>query len=130
MDMHNMKKALCKGLEPFAEKSKIEDPREIDTIWKVVDIIKNIGKIEMMEGEGYAEMRGNSYGYSERRRRDSMGRYSSEGYGDNYHGDDYGRYSRADAKDHIMKKLGELMEGADQKDREALKEAMRTIEKA
>lgn len=128
--MHNIKKAICKGLEAFGEKSKIEDPREIEMIWKMVDIVKNIGKIDMMEGEGSSEARGGSYEYSERRRRDRMGRYASDSYAENYSGEDYSRYSRAAAKDDIMKKLGELMDGAEPRDREALKEAMRTIERA
>ena len=92
--------------------------------------------------------------YSERRgrgrnaRRDSMGRYSSEG-GSSYEdyseeesyrgGSSYerggqgggrGGYSRGDAKDHMMNKLGMMMEGADPKEREALKECMRAIERA
>ena len=85
--------------------------------------------------------------YSERRgrgrnaRRDSMGRYSSEG--GSYEGgssyDDYseessyrgGRgYSRGDAKDHMMNKLGSMMEDADPNEREILKDAMRKIERA
>jgi hypothetical protein len=39
-------------------------------------------------------------------------------------------YSRDDAKDHMMNKLGEMMEDADPKEREALKECMRAIERA
>ena len=100
-------------------------------------------------GRSSYAMGGSSYDddmmYSERRgrgrnaRRDSMGRYSSEG-GSSY--DDYseessyrsgrgGRgYSRDDAKDHMMNKLGEMMEDADPKEREALKECMRAIERA
>ena len=96
-------------------------------------------------------MGGSSYDddmmYSERRgrgrnaKRDSMGRYSSDG--GSYEGgssyDDYseessyrgGRgYSRGDAKDHMMNKLGMMMEDADPKEREALKECMRAIERA
>ena len=96
-------------------------------------------------------MGGSSYDddmmYSERRgrgrnaKRDSMGRYSSEG--GSYEGgssyDDYseessyrgGRgYSRGDAKEHMMNKLGMMMEDADPKEREALKECMRAIERA
>lgn len=95
--------------------------------------------------------------YSERRgrgrnaRRDSMGRYSSEGgsydggssYDDYSEEDSYrggssyerggrgGRgYSRDDAKDHMMNKLGMMMDDADPKEREALKECMRAIERA
>ena len=100
-------------------------------------------------------MGGSSYDddmmYSERRgrgryaRRDSMGRYSSEGgsyddyseEGGSYRGSSYGRggqgdrgYSRDDAKDHMMSKLGEMMEDADPNQREILKDAMRKIERA
>ena len=77
--------------------------------------------------------------YSERRgrgrnaRRDSMGRYSSDsGYEDYSDESSYrsGRYSRDDAKDHIMRKLGAMMEDASPNERETLKMAMREIEKA
>lgn len=102
-------------------------------------------------GRSSYAMGGSSYDddmmYSERRgrgrnaKRDSMGRYSSEG--GSYEGgssyDDYseessyrgGRgYSRDDAKYHMMNKLGMMMEDADPKEREALKECMRAIERA
>ena len=105
------------------------------------------------ESEGYSEerggMRGRSYMhgssydddmmYSERRgrgryaKRDRMGRYSSED-GSSY--DDYSeertgrRYSMDDAKDHLMSKIGEAMEGASPNEREILKDAMRKIERA
>jgi hypothetical protein len=41
-----------------------------------------------------------------------------------------GRYSSDGAKDHMMSKLGEMMENADPNEREILKDAMRRIEKA
>ena len=114
---------------------------------------------EMLEEEGgYSEarggrghggrsyMEGSSYDddmmYSERRdrgrnaRRDSMGRYSSED-GSSYEdyseesGSSYrGGYSRGSAKEHMMNKLGTMMEDADPKEREALKKCMRAIEEA
>ena len=40
------------------------------------------------------------------------------------------RYSRDDAKDHMMNKLGAMMEDADPNEREILKDAMRKIERA
>ena len=109
-------------------------------------------------GRSSYAMGGSSYDddmmYSERRgrgrnaRRDSMGRYSSEG--GSYEGgssyDDYseegsyrggssyergGRgYSRDDAKDHMMSKLGSMMESADPNEREILKDCMRKLERA
>ena len=102
-------------------------------------------------GRSYG-MGGSSYDddmmYSERRgrgrnaKRDSMGRYSSEGgsyedggssyeRGGNRGGSSYERgYSRGEASDWMMKQLGEMMEDADPKEREALKECMRALERA
>ena len=42
----------------------------------------------------------------------------------------YGDYSREDAKEQLLDKIGEMMENADPKEREALKECMRAIERA
>lgn len=79
--------------------------------------------------------------YSERRgrggnaRRDSMGRYSSDGGsydgGSSYRGGSSydGGHSRDEAKDWMMKQLGEMMEDADPKEREALKKCMRELER-
>lgn len=98
----------------------------------------------------YSERRGRG----RNARRDSRGRYSSEG--GSYEGgssyDDYseegsyrggssyeqggssyarggqgGGYSRDDAKNHMLNKLGEMMEDANSKDRETLKECMRML---
>ena len=91
-------------------------------------------------------MHGSSYDddimYSERRgrgrnaRRDSMGRYSSEdgsyeggsSYRGGQGGSSYeGGYSQA--KDDMMMMLGEMMEDASPKEREALKKCMRELER-
>ena len=150
--IEKIKKMLCKELDEYAMKGKISGS-DLDMIWKLTDTVKNLDKIEMLEDDGgYSEarggrgrsyMHGSSYDddmmYSERRgrgrnaRRDSMGRYSSE---DGMSYDDYPeermdrRYSRDDAKDHMMSKLGSMMEDADPNEREILKDAMRKIERA
>ena len=157
--IEKIKKMLCKELEEFAETGKLKTPADISMLKDLTGAIKNIDKIEMYEEEkgGYSEarggrgrsyMHGSSYDddmmYSERRgrgryaKRDSMGRYSSEG--GSYEGgssyDDYSeertgrRYSMDDAKDHLMSKIGEAMEGASPNEREILKDAMRKIERA
>ena len=150
-----IKKMLCKELEEYGEMGKIKNSSELDMIWKLTDTVKNLDKIEMLEEEsdGYSEarggMRGRSYMhgssydddmmYSERRgrgryaKRDSMGRYSSD---DGMSYDDYSeermdrRYSKNDAKDHMMNKLGSMMENADPNEREILKDCMRKLERA
>ena len=151
--IEKIKKMLCKELDEYAMKSKLS-MADIDVIHKLTDTVKNLDKIEMLEDDGgYSEarggMRGRSYMhgssydddmmYSERRgrgrnaKRDSMGRYSSE---DGMSYDDYSeermdrRYSRDDAKDHMMSKLGSMMEGADPNEREILKDCMRKLERA
>ena len=147
--VEKLKKMLCKELDEYAMKNKLT-MADVEIVHKLTDTVKNLDKIEMLEGEdeGYSEMRGRggrySYDddmmYSEARgrgryaKRDSMGRYSSEGDGgSSYDGDNYrdGRgYSRDDAKDHMMNKLGEMMTSADEQQRKILKEAMRKIEEA
>ena len=138
--MHKIKKMLCKELEEYGEKKSLSSS-DVEMIHKLTDTVKNLDKIEMLEGDdGYSEtypyyMGGSSYarGRGRNARRDSMGRYSSD-MGSSY--DDYSearmdrRYSRDDAKDHMMSKLGEMMSSADEEQREILKDAMRKIERA
>ena len=149
--IEKIKKMLCKELDEFAMKGKLT-MADLDAVHKLTDTVKNLDKIEMLEGEsdGYSEarggrsyMHGSSYDddmmYSERRgrgrnaRRDSMGRYSSDN-GMSY--ENYSeermdrRYSRDDAKDHMMNKLGSMMEDADPNQREILKDCMRKLERA
>lgn len=152
--IEKIKKMLCKELDEYAMKGKLT-MADLQPVHLMTDIIKNLDKIEMLEDEGgYSEargrgrsyMHGSSYDddmmYSERRgrgryaKRDSMGRYSSE---DGMSYDDYseegsyrgGRgYSRGDAKDHMMNKLGSMMEDADPNEREILKDCMRKLERA
>ena len=142
--IEKIKKMLCKELDEYAMKSKLS-MSDIDVIHKLTDTVKNLDKISLLEqdNEGYSEtypyyMGGSSYARGRRyAKRDSMGRYSSEG--GSYEGgssyDDYSertdrRYSRDDAKNHMMNKLGSMMENADPNEREILKDAMRKIERA
>ena len=138
--IEKIKKMLCKELEEIAESGKLKSPADISMIKDLTGAVKNIGIIETQEESGYSEMReypymgGSSYarGRGRNAKRDSMGRYSS----DDRMTDDYSeermdrRYSRDDAKDHMMNKLGTMMEAADPNEREILKDAMRKIERA
>ena len=145
--LEELKESIKRELEKFAKQGDVS-VGTLEKIHKLSDTYKNLCKIEMLEEEsdgGYSEARGgrtrSSYAmggssydddmmYSERRgrgrdaKRDSMGRYSSDG------GSYDGGYSRHDAKDWMMNQLGEMMEDADPKEREALKECMRAIERA
>lgn len=140
--MHKIKKMLCKELEEYGDKKTLSSA-DVEMIHKLTDTVKNLDKISLLEqgDDGYSEtypyyMGGSSYasrGRGRNARRDRMGRYSSD-MGSSY--DDYSeermdrRYSRDDAKDHMMNKLGMMMEDADPNEREILKDAMRKIERA
>ena len=147
--LEELKETIKRELEKFAKQGDVS-VNTLEKIHKLSDTYKNLCKIEMLEeesegeysearnGRGSSYMHGSSYDddmmYSERRgrgrnaKRDSMGRYSSEG-GSYEGGSSYERgYSRHDAKDWMMSQLGEMMEDADPKEREALKKCMRAIE--
>ena len=149
--IEKIKKMLCKELEEIAESGKLKNTADISMIKDLTGAVKNIGVIKIQEEENgdYSEARGrgrSSYAmggssydddmmYSERRgsgrnaKRDSMGRYSSD-MGDDYSERMDRRYSRDDAKDHMMNKLGSMMEDADPNEREILKDCMRKFERA
>lgn len=134
--MEKIKRMLCKELEEYGEQKSIS-ASDVEMIHKLTDTIKNLDKIEMLEDDGYSghyPMYDDGVSYARGRgryaKRDSRGRYSSEMDSDYSDRRYEKRYSRDDAKDHMMNKLGEMMEDADPNEREALKEAMRKIERA
>ena len=132
--LEKLKEALCEELDKFGKSGDIT-VNSLEKIHKLTDTIKNIDKIMMLEEDGgYSEeMRGNTYerGRGRYAKRDSMGRYSSDMLDGDYSERRIGRgYSRDEGKDIMMNRLGELMEDADPKEREALKKCMRAIEEA
>lgn len=93
-DTYQMQEHICKELEKKAQ-TGIKSTSDLDTVWKLIDAYKNLLKIDMLQEAGeYAD----EHSYSERRRRDSRGRYSREGGGNSYEdGSSYRRgYSRND----------------------------------
>lgn len=125
-----LKNTLCYEVEQYADKKSLS-ASDLEMIHKLTDTIKNLDKIEMLEGDnGYSEHypdyedKGNSYA---RKGTHYVRAHYSRDDGDERFDK---RYSRNDAKDHIMSKLGEMMEDADPNEREALKKAMREIERA
>lgn len=142
--LDKLKDTLCEELDKFAKSGEVSI-NSLEKIHKLTDTIKNIDKIMMLEEDGgYSEeMYGNSYARGRRyAKRDSMGRYSRDGGyseegGSSYDNDmSYARggrggrgYSRDEAKDHIMNKLGEMMEDASPKERETIKKWMREMDR-
>lgn len=95
-DTYKMRDHICKELEK-KEQTGIKNTTDLDTVWKLIDAYKNLLKIEMLEE---AEEYKYNDGHSERRRRDSRGRYSRD---DGYeHGDSYGRDGYSAARERYM----------------------------
>ena len=157
--MHDLKDLLCAELEDYAEKGKKSGKMsmgDLDSIHKLTDTVKNILKIDMLEGEsGYSEdgaymgegriygtsyddgmRRGAGYSYARGRgryaKRDSMGRYSRD---DGYMRRD-GRgmrdgYSRDEGKAYMMEQLEDMMDDAEKPaEKEALRRCMEALKRA
>lgn len=84
-----VRERLCREFDEIAAKPDMSIG-DLEMLHKLTDTIKNIDKIEMLEGEGGSSYGGDweargTYdhmgGHSERRRRDSMGRFSRNGAG-------------------------------------------------
>lgn len=90
-DTYKMQEHLCKELEKKGQ-AGIKSTADLDVVWKLIDAYKNLLKIDMLQEAGeYSHDGGNQGEYSERRRRDSMGRYSREGGGSYEDGSSYRR---------------------------------------
>lgn len=83
-DTYKMQEHICKELEKKAE-GGIKSTSDLDTVWKLIDAYKNLLKIDMLQEASEYSQDG---GYSERRRRDSRGRYSRDS-GNSYGGSSY-----------------------------------------
>lgn len=136
--IEKIKEMLNSELEIFGKKNALTIA-DLEKIHKLTDTIKNLDKIMLLEEDEY-EIGGSSYarGRGRNAKRDRMGRYSSDVayYDDDVsyaRGDRGRRYSRDDgysnASDDMMSMLGEMMEDANPKEREALKECMRALER-
>lgn len=130
--IHELKKKLCRELDEIARNGEM-GAGDLELAHKLTDTIKNIDKIEMLEEDGGMSREGDyDRGYSSRRRRNSMGRFTSRDGG--YSGRGYSRdggYSRADAKEQMMDELEEAMNAATtDRERDIIKRAMDQLEKA
>ena len=107
----------------IVQNGKFRSREEIDSVYKLMDIVKDRMKIECMEKELDEDdeyMRGSYRGsyddgmsYARGRmnaKRDSRGRYSRDGYRDSYDGMMRG-YSR-DGKEEYKEQLREMMDSA------------------
>ena len=130
--MHELKEKLCDELEEIARKPEMS-AGDLETVHKLTDTIKNIDKIDMLDDGGYSRdgdwMARGTYdrGHSYRgRKRDSMGRYSREGR--MMPRRDGRMYSMAEAKEELVDQIEDMMEGANQREKEILRRAMDQLE--
>lgn len=95
-DTYQMQEHICKELEKKAQ-GGLKSTQDLDTVWKLIDAYKNLLKIDMLQEAGEYS---HDDGYSERRRRDSRGRYSrSDGYD---RGSSYNHGGYSEARDRYM----------------------------
>ena len=97
-DTYQMQENICKELEKKAM-GGIKTTADLDAVWKLIDAYKNLLKIDMLQE---ADEHSKDGGYSERRRRDSRGRYSRDGEGYGYEGGSSYRGGYSEAKERYM----------------------------
>lgn len=142
--MDGILKLADKEFEAIVQNGKFRSREEIDSVYKLVDIVKDVHCIwayEENEEGGYSE-EGRSYrggydyddgmsmarGRGRNAKRDSMGRYSrDDGYG--YRGGRSMNYSRADAKQEYMDELREMaMNAPDDQTRQSIQRMIQQME--
>ena len=124
--MHLIRDKLVDELHEFEKKIKsnptaIMSAQEIERLRMILSAIKNIDKIEMYEDNGY----------SEARRRDSMGRYVKDGERIDRHRryGGYDGYVEDDGKHEMINNLRNMLDRAENsKEREAIKRCIHELE--
>lgn len=124
--MYKLREMLCEELEAYAKRGNLSSG-DLETVHKLTDTIKNIDKIELLADDG------SEYSHA-RRRRDSMGRYSStaERYDGGWRTDRYPRddgYSRTDGKQRIMDILESMIDGVQGTDRQTIERLLEMARK-
>lgn len=141
-----LKDMLCKELDEIAERGELS-AGSLDTVHKLTDTIKNIGKIEMLEDiDDYGDYsnddgmeadrmynNGNSYARGGRRRGTHYvrGHYSRDDGTDGGYSRRRGGYSRDDGKAYMMEQLDDMIDNAStEREREALRNCKTKIQNA
>lgn len=136
-EFENIKDMVYCEIDEISHQKKL-DMNTVEILGELVDILKDIGSIEMFE-EGINIQEDEDYGYSRNGGGYSQRRmpiyYNGNSYrsGRNYNGG-YSRrgrngYSRDDSKEHMIEKLNKLMyEVHDENDREAIERLINQME--
>lgn len=122
-NLHKMKELLERELDGYCKRGELS-AGSLDVIHKITDTIKNIDKIMMLEGGGeYSRGGGRPILY------DNWDSYAGPRAGTHYvagyyRRDDGDGYTREDGRDIMRRRIHEMMDGASDKDREALRRCL------
>lgn len=136
--MENVEKIMKLADAEFGaivQNGKFKSREEIDSVYKLMDIVKDGYEVMSCEDEMYGESYDDGYGHSMRGnydggmsyargrrnvRRDSMGRYSRDGR--SYRGNSYERGYSRDGKEEYKEQLMDMMDNApDENTRQGIK---------
>ena len=110
--LYDLRDMLCSELDEIAHKGEMS-AGDLETVHKLTDTIKNIDKISMLESDGYSRSDGGVW--------PTRGNY---GRGSSYarRGTHYvrGHYSRDDGREAMLRRVQEMMDDADDSDREII----------
>ena len=110
--LYELRDMLCSELDEIAHTGEMS-AGDLETVHKLTDTIKNIDKIEMLESDGYSRSDGGVW--------TARGNY---GHGSSYarRGTHYvrGHYSRDDGREAMLRRVQEMMDNADDSDREII----------
>ena len=122
-NLYKMKELLERELDGYCKRGELS-AGSLDVIHKITDTIKNIDKIMMLEGGGeYSRGGGRPIMY------DNWDSYAGPRAGTHYVAGYYRRddgegYTRDDGRDAMRRRIHEMMDGASEKDREALRRCL------
>ena len=122
-NLYKMKELLERELDGYCKRGELS-AGSLDVIHKITDTIKNIDKIMMLEGGGeYSRGGGRPILY------DNWDSYAGPRAGTHYvagyyRRDDGDGYTRDDGRDAMRRRIHEMMDGASEKDREALRRCL------
>lgn len=123
--MYTLRDMLCEELDEIARKGEMS-AGDLDTVHKLTDTVKNIDKIEMLDG-GYSDDgydRGSSYA-GRRGTHYVRGHYSR----DNRYRDGRVMYSRGDGREQMLDYLDRMERDAStEKERDAIRRCREQIE--
>lgn len=135
--MGELKEMLCYEVDEITSRGSMT-ARDVEMLFKLTTILKNIDKVMPMDGHSWDGGQGGDYSQRRRYSRDgdweARGRYGYDDGGNSYRnrGQHYvrGHYSRDGGREEMMEQLEQMMQQAEGKHREIIREAMEELREA